>query len=329
MPQFLTLKIKEILLKKDNMFNLLSFHQIINHIKHISPNMFHNKGNEINIHCPFCNDATRPNAHSHGHLYLSIKSPVFHCFRCNTSGILISFLLETGFNDEETLNELKKYVKFKFSKDHFYGAKHNIDFTQLYSKINENTRKFQMNYPQDYMYFREYIKNRLGNVVNIDNFLMYPDYLSDSLLSIAFLNSDKLLSCWRNINRKQSSMRYKIHSGNYYFQQKNFDKYKQIVVSEGPFDILNMYLYVNIFKDAFFIAINSSRYIKEVESFIIKYAFIGEYEFNIVFDQNINYKSVIYKLKYLNYLNTNINFRYWLPVLSKDVGEFPKIMELY
>lgn len=313
------------------MFDLLSFPQIINHLKQISPNMYRTKGNEIMIHCPFCNDAQRKNAQSHGHLYLSIKSPVFHCFRCNASGILISLLSETNFHDRETINELRSYVKFKFSKDYYRKTQPKEQISQIISQVRQKKHEFREQYPIDYNRFVNYIKCRLGNIIDPSIFLIYPDYAynrnGEQLLSVYFLNSDNILSCIRYIDNNEN-FRYKRLHGYYYFQDKQFDKINQIVIGEGPFDVLNSYLYLIQFNDAFFISINSNHYIGECESIIINHCLVGEFEINIIFDQTINYTKQQYKIRKLSYLNKNIKFRFWKPSVSKDIGEYPEIMEI-
>ncbi|MFW6219582.1 MAG: hypothetical protein ACOC33_01935 [bacterium] len=288
--------------------------------------MYKIKSGEINIHCPFCGDALRTNAYTHGHLYLSIDSPVFHCFRCNSSGVLISFLLETDFKDIEIINDLKKYIQYRFTKNYFKSIEH-INITKVYDKIKSLHYNFKKNNIEFYQYFIKYNKYRIGNILDIVQFLIFPDMVYDTL-SNGFLNSNDNISCWRNITNSNPKYRYKLNKGPYYFQTKNFDKYRSIVIAEGPFDIINSYLYLYQFKDSFFMSINSLRYITETEALIIKHLMIGEFEINIIFDSSLNYKYIMYKISQLTYLNKNISFKFWTTDISKDIGEFPKIVEL-
>ena len=76
-------------------------------------------------------------------------------------------------------------------------------------------------------------------------------------------------------------------------------------------------------------SINSSRYISEIEKLIIQSLLIGNYKINIIFDQEINYKNIIKKISNIvKQYNQNIYMRYWKPAFSKDIGEFPKIIEV-
>lgn len=309
------------------MFNLLSFYAVTQHLKKISPNMYRQIGNEVMLHCPFCDDAKRENASSHGHMYLSIDTPVFHCFRCNTSGFLISLLLETDFDDNEALNELKKYVKYKFSKNYFKRSREKPNVKLIHENIHNLTNQFKANYPNHYEYFIYYIKNRIGDIIDVADFLIYPTYIYKQYLAIAFINADKTYSCWRNIDKNYSN-RYILNASEYFFQSKDFDKFSQIVISEGPFDNISNYLYLREFKDAFFISLNSSNYIKFAESLIIKHLFVGNYEINFVLDKNINDIKLKYKSKYLKQLNNQLSFKFWKPSITKDTNEYPKITEL-
>ena len=85
--------------------DLRNLPEVINFLKN-SAAVFQDSGNEYVTHCPYCDDALRPNARSHGHLYISKTSPVFHCFRCETSGHLGTLLRDLGFTDNSVLNEL-------------------------------------------------------------------------------------------------------------------------------------------------------------------------------------------------------------------------------
>ena len=304
------------------MYNLLNFYQVIQFIKNkISPSMYRQKNDHIMIHCPFCGDSTRKNAHHHGHMYISITSPVFHCHRCSASGTIIGLLVENDFNNIEIINDLKRFIKYKFSKNYFDRVKKEktIDIIGLQNHFKKNN-------PIHYKNFIDYIRSRIGNIQDISQFLLVPQIIFNDL-NIAFYNKENKLVCWRNIN-PQNQFRYKMNGGNYYFQKKLFDQYNQIVICEGPFDILNLYLYNNRFKDAFFLSLNSTRYISDIEQLIIQELFIGNYEINIVFDNTIKYDPIIYKHKYLLNYNNDIKFKYWIPNISKDTGEYPIIKEI-
>ena len=68
---------------------------------------FKENGSEYIIHCPYCGDEFRKNAHHHGHLYISSKHPVFHCFRCEMSGAL--YILSTMHHKSKTFPSGRGY----------------------------------------------------------------------------------------------------------------------------------------------------------------------------------------------------------------------------
>lgn len=307
------------------MFNLLKYYPIIQHLKNISPNMYRVKGDQIELHCPFCNDANRTNALNHGHLSVAISKPVFNCYRCSTSGVIISLLLQTNFDDDEIINELKSFVKYKFSKDYF-KTQHHVKLSDIHLKIANIHKEFKKNYINEYNIFQQYIQYRIGNIINPFSFLIFPDF-TYNLLSVGFMNIDGIKVCSRIINSEK--YRYKMEKGCYYFQPKKFDNFKEIVMCEGPFDIINSYMYLPQFKNNFFISINSLRYVIEFEKLMIQSLLIGHYIVNIIFDKTVIHLPIIKKISSLTQqYNSNIKVKYWKPIFSKDISVFPKIMEI-
>ena len=125
------------------MFDIKKFGSILNHLQHLS-GLFKDKGSHYMMFCQFCNDATRKPNPTHGHLYVSKSLPVFHCFRCGVSGTLLRLLVETDFDDEDALNQLKKFHNFKIQKDYFVkhsgiGKKKKIDIkNQLIKELKKH-----------------------------------------------------------------------------------------------------------------------------------------------------------------------------------------------
>jgi hypothetical protein len=305
------------------MFNILSYNGIVNHLNRISPNMFKQTSGEIVIHCPYCGDADRSNAGSHGHLYLAKDSPVFHCFRCDESGTLVRLLSETGFTDAETLSHLKRTTKFYYSKD-YYDIDNNkkTKIKDFKLKYNQRIIEFEKTKPQDYQFFSNYIHSRIGRV-EFSDFLLYPNEHWKKPIC-EFYNLDGECSVKRYTT---GDLRYFEKKSIYYFQ--NFDNAKKIVLAEGPFDIINLYLYNNKFKDCHFISINGKSYTSVLEKLIQSTLLLGEYEIHLVYDtDNPRYKQSTYGCKALAKIyNKNISIRSWLPCLSKDTGDIPFVEE--
>lgn len=272
-------------------FDLKKLQPVLNHLKTISPNMHRFTGGELIIHCPFCDDALRAKAMNHAHLYLSINHPIFMCFRCNASGTLVSFLLQTGFDDRESISYISQFIKISFTKDYYKMT----DRRDLAAKIHEIKKKiievnlnFKKNYKNEYYTYLNYLNNRIG-LVNYVDFLLFPNiyrntitcnfnnYVGETVL-LRYINHDKLRY---QINKNSSNL--------YYFQDIN--KYNKITFCEGPFDIISLYLYNDYFKDNLFISINSKNYVNVIERFLLKDMLIGEYHINIVFDKDFLNKS--------------------------------------
>ena len=316
------------------MFDLGKLQQVIKHLKSIST--YYNESNkEIILFCPYCDDAKRHNP-KHGHLYISQDFPVFNCFRCSTSGTLIRLLIDTNFKDDDILNYLAQFIKYKFLPDYYNSNRIQKKFklkTVRDEMIRQNVR-FQLDKPELFESYKQYLKERLGDINCID-FLITPSFYFDKL-SCSFTNSNQESICERLIQDliiNNKPIRYhlnKTSSGLYYFQEKNFEKYNRIVMTEGPFDMLSLYLYNPEFKNCFFISISGKKYSSTIEKLVTEDLLIGKYQIDLVFDADVlNYNSFVMKSKFLvGKLNTDISIKGWLPLINNDVGDFPAVKEI-
>jgi hypothetical protein len=310
------------------MFDLTKLTPVITHLQKIS-NRFDNRGKEIIITCPFphCDDINS----SHGHMYLATNYPVFNCFKCSSSGTLVRLLIETGFDDEETLKYISSFIKYNYTKDYFWNNKRKSNETiiKLKRELIKQNLNFQHNNKDQFNIYIEYLISRLGKV-DFTDFLIIPTDFKNNLCC-GFYNSDSELVLKRIIN-SENKFRYHIEKQDtsYYFQEKNFDLYNRIVMTEGPFDILSLFLYNIEFQNCFFNSVNGKKYISTLEKLLCTELLLGHYEINIVFDNDVkNIQMIMHRCEILtkNY-NQNIYMRYWLPVLKKDVGEFSAVYEI-
>jgi len=164
----------------------------------------------------------------------------------------------------------------------------------------------------------------LGNV-NINEFLLSPIEFYGKL-SCLFTNSDDEDVILRLIE-PYKDMRYHLFnktSGKYYFQDMTFDKYQKVVLTEGPFDMLSLYLYSDEIKNSFLLVLNGKKYNSAVEWLILEHFLIGPAEINFVFDNDVTkYKTYLFRAKMLaKSYNENILIRGWKPTISKDTGDF-------
>ena len=310
------------------MYDITKIHPIINHLKSFS-NYYKESNKELIIFCPYCDDSTRANA-KHGHLYISQSSPIFNCFRCNSSGNLVRLLIDTGFNDDEILSYLAQFIKYRTIKDYYKTKKKTTKLKQIQESVVSKNLLFEKNYRDKFETFQNYIFSRLG-LVDYSDFLITPTFFNGKL-SCMFSNSDNEDIVLRLIEQA-GEFRYHLNpdtSGKYYFQEKNFDNNSRVVLTEGPFDILNLYLYNSEFKDSYFISLNGKKYTSAIETLILEDFLIGDLEINMVFDRDVkNYNTYLYRARLLaKHYNTNIIIRGYLPIIGKDTGDYPAIVEV-
>lgn len=316
------------------MFNLLKIQPIIDHLHHISPGMFRQTSTEIVIHCIFCDDALRKNASSHGHFYLSTTSPIFNCFRCNSSGTLVSFLLETGFEDKDVISYVSSFIKINFTKDYFkIKDKKNLPaINDLKKNILLQNIYFKKNNKQLFNTYIDYLKNRIGDV-DFLQFLLFPK-LYENYVCVRFINYDGENISLRYIdNPKKRYLNNKNTSGLYYFQSFDlYNKYNKICICEGPFDIINLYLYNDLFKDNLFICLRGKNYIGIIERLLLEYMLLNEYSISIVFDNDVkNSRKILRNINTLiGVYSGKIQLTGYKPALQNinDVAEFPAVEEI-
>jgi len=310
------------------MFDIVKIHPIINHLKSIS-NYYKETSKEIIIYCAYCDDATRVKA-DHGHLYISQSAPVFNCFRCSSSGNLVRLLIDTGFNDEEILNYLSQFIKYKTTKDYYRTKKKVAKLKQIQENIIKKNLEFESKFPDKFEIYKNYLYSRLG-VVDFSNFLISPTFFNNNL-SCMFTNSDNEDVVLRLIN-PTSEFKHHLNtesSGRYYFQERNFENISKVVLAEGQFDILNLYLYSSAFKNSYFISLSGKKYSSAIEALILEDFLIGDLEINMIFDSDVkNYNTYIYRARLLaKQYNTNITIKGYLPLVGKDTGYYPAVIDV-
>lgn len=311
------------------MFDLIRIGPVIDHLKSISQ-FYQDSGNEVIIHCPFCDDSTRTNANRHGHCYLSKSHPVFHCFRCSSSGTLLRLLIETDFKDDEILRFLSQSLSYKFTKDYYQLKKKDIKLNFVYSEIVKQNLSFYQDNKDKFEVYKSYLKNRLGDI-DFTKFLISPGFFHNKLCC-NFNNSNQELIVQRLID-DDNKYRYHLNkqsSGLYFFQEKDFEKFNRIVFAEGPFDIIPLYLYNIEFKDCFFIDLNGKKYISALEKLILEDLLIGNYQINFIFDTDVfDYKKYLYRAeKLIQTYNNNIEIKGYKALIKKDTGDFPVVSKV-
>ena len=307
------------------MFEIKKYPELIYHLKKIS-NIYHDKSHEIIIFCPYCNDATRKSNPTHGHLYISTNSPVFYCFRCNASGTILRLLLDTNFDDDNILKNISKQIS-KSTKIIYHVVSSYQNNTIITKEYLHDYLRFKKDNKSDFLLFERYISKRLG-IKNGIRFLILPGYeiiKTQKYLSCIFKNSEQKISTVKIINLNT----YKNYSEYYYFQEKNLTLFKQIVITEGVFDLLNLYIYSNQFEESFFISANGKNYIGVIEYLMGDGLIFGNYCINIIFDSDYNFNPLLFKIKkFISYINSNLSVKFFKPLIGKDTGVFPGVLEI-
>ena len=228
-------------------------------------------GKELVCRCRYCPDSTDPN---HGHMYISVPQDqddpiLFHCFKCQTSGVLDSrTLMEWGIYDPmigvntdkiiAKASKSKKFVGYNREWFPFYNGVRNIDLAQ--SKVDYINHRLGTSITiQDCM--QQKIILNLGDALDrnrIQQYTRHPNIiqqLNDNF--VGFLSLDNNFVNMRRLCREgvvydtidKRYINYNIHNKKdntekMYVMPTVIDLTRpqkvNIHVAEGPFDILSI-----------------------------------------------------------------------------------------
>lgn len=319
------------------MFDITNFPSIIQFINsNYKFNLTINWNKEwIIAFCPFCGDFTRKHNPSHGHLNFHKYTTFVHCFRCSYASSLSQFLEDCDFPDKSIINKISKYCN---SSKLIYHSNNNlvniseININQYNLNFEEYYVNFKQNYFNDYIKYLSYIDNRIG-VYEPSQFFIRPNYYifnQKNILVCEFLNYDLQPVSRRIVPPNDYSIRYIKYStiGIYYFQPiyKLID-YTDIIICEGPFDLINLYNSKLLTNNAFYISMNGSYYKKQLQNIISNFLMIGSYNIHIVVDNDLPNLKLLTKIckSLTNNLNSSISIQFYKPSISKDVSEYMMI----
>lgn len=259
---------------------------------------------EVQLFCPFCRMDT-----THGHFYVltdtsSTDPMMFHCFKCEMSGILNSEVLHMlGIHDLQINSRLKSYNNSlpKTSKNGFRNIKTN-DILLNVPRYNPDTDSLKKKYLEERLgcsFTPEELQN-LKVIFNLGNFIkenkiknltckkevaqsLHEDFIGFLTAKNEFINFRDTTGKYRKKNRY-----YKYNIFNSLDNTKKFytipnmidvmtTKDINIVLAEGVFDIIS--IYANIFnretKNMIYAAMCSSGYTNVIKYFL-QLGFIGE-----------------------------------------------------
>lgn len=285
---------------------------------------------EISVRCPYCGDSK--SNQSATHLYIEMRPPFrFHCFKCETSGVL----------NGETFRDLGIYnTDLSIS---VINANKNYKATKGVQKVSYQKRKL-INKPYDSVasqnavqYFNtrygtsfdnEFIVNKFKAVTDplqffADNRIYPPQGVFDYANAIGFISSDASHIVFRditgtspkrynNLNLIQNdelttaSKTYNIAGGIDIMQDKT-----KLVITEGIFDIIGVYNHFYLGKDENIIFAAACG--KAYNAVILNYIRMGflDLEIEIYSDGDVNanfYKAIKNSSPYLK--NSKITVYY-------------------
>ncbi len=247
--------------------------RLINELYKLNKTALSRDGKEITTRCMYCGDSLNPNS-----AHLGIKLPqgdrvgVFHCFKCNASGVLThNKLTEWGLNsDTNLLIDLAKFNKsvFKLPKNNIYLGESVVNVDNSFvtkDKLSELKLKYINNRIGTNIGFGDLLSKKIvlnikdllssNNINKITRHKSIIDELDNNF--IGFLSQDNNFINLRNLNQGKVSssidkryINYNIfgkldNTKRYYTIPTDIDllnpKRIRLNIAEGVFDILSVY----------------------------------------------------------------------------------------
>lgn len=304
------------------MFNIDQFPSVLLHFKSISTIFRKKSSGWYEYFCPYCDDATRKVNPNHGHGHIAPDFPFVHCFRCGFRGNLIKVLVDTGFKDTAVINEIAKYDNIVYNSSKKLNLKSLSIDSSLQLKLINHCNSFMKQHTNDFLIFKQYMTQRCYEIDPLEYFVI-PNYIERKLVA-QFLNSNGNIVTNRFISKSET--RYFIPNERHFYYFQNIGdilNYRNIVLCEGSFDLINLHRYSPLFKNSFFISIGGSNYKTAISTIISNFLLIGNYTFHIVFDKNVdNLDNLMnYISNSSSILNPSIDFKFYIPNLYKDVSD--------
>lgn len=204
----------------------------------------------IIVRCPFCEmNSTK----KHFHMYISLESPVFHCFfsECHQKGFISKLIKKIEGKDitDKFISEekIKEFEKIEFKETH----KKEIKIPQL----NEDKFKLKTQYLKGRLRYSDVDLSTIkGLFFDVDEFIDLNHIKLDSKMErlkpylqssfIGFCAEHGTVAVMRNIDKQSEFKHFKFRVqeegkfSDYYKIQGNNYKSNKIVLSEGIFDVL-------------------------------------------------------------------------------------------
>lgn len=302
-------------------------------------NVLKDKTKEIVIRCPKCGDSKKNL--SKARLYISKEYPVFICFNCGYSGSILRLFSDNNNELDET--NYKKYInidnlQFEYKDKDYYSKKNELIVKEVNNEINQ--------YQIDYLFSRfgefnleklNFLKNKL--IFNIDyiwdhisrNYVSYDSWLYATYTqlknnSIGFMSYNNNKVGFRVIKGDKRYINMSLNSKEYFsdyfafFKEEyciQYGKPLNVVIAEGAFDILNIYL-KNLEDADFYIAAQSNNY-NQIMKFLLTNT--DKYYFNLNFYIDQDFNDDVLKYFYNDNNKYIHSMRIYFNSQGKDFGE--------
>jgi len=276
---------------------------------------------ELQLFCPFCDDAYRKKNPKWGHLYIGKENLLFYCHRCGEKGHLIKLLSYLNINPNR------------------YFSKEQIVLNQTVKKVETGDKNLSsVSLSQIFNFYREkdkfkteieYVEQRTG--INPNFFILYGITVLEKQKIHFFTKSNKTVNLvlFRNLNPK-FKLRYKKISKNDFWLKTaaRWSEIEKIIIAEGVFDVINIFRQIN-FKNSFYVASLGNYYQKTFEKYFFKFPFVKEFHFFL--DNDINEKKLFFRLKTIiekfhqnNFFISKKKIIFYKNPRFKDFGEIQK-----
>lgn len=264
---------------------------------------------EISVRCPYCGDS-KSNL-SATHLYIEMKPPFkFHCFKCETSGVLSQEVFrDLGiFNTDLSLAIINANKQFRSNSgiQKVSYKKHKL-INNAYDSYSSRNAVLYFNNRYGTNYSNESLIRAFRAVTDPiqffkDNNIKVPDGIFDYSNAIGFISSDSSHIVFRDISGKSKKRYNNLNLFPYddissisktYNIPTDIDIMKEkvtLVITEGIFDIIGVYNhFYNNEKNMIFAAACGKAY----NAVILNYIRMGFLNLDIVIysdaDVNINF----------------------------------------
>lgn len=205
--------------------------------------------------CPKCESDKYFKNPKASHLYISVESLIFNCFKCGFSGFINKLLREYGLNAKDIFGELD----FSKLKKNEYKVITDTDDRQYYIQnkdvLNKDEKIKYLNYRCPYI---DDVESLNGLILDLKSFIKdnqikldnsnFEEYLCKNF--VGFITNRKTQVVCRNIDINNEFRHYKLHLGKHIFfkdfygtelLKQNMNDINNIALCEGVFDLINIY----------------------------------------------------------------------------------------